>query len=76
MSYQDREKLMRAYTDLTVKCKCTHSMVFYNNEAKQICTWCGRTVYNKNEDGIKQQFKDRLVTEIINQKRRERKYKK
>lgn len=72
MSYQDREKLMNVYTQLTVKCKCTHSMVFYNNEPKQICTWCGRIVYNKTEKGRKQKFKDRLITEIIKQKKNER----
>lgn len=72
MSYQDKQKLMNVYTQLTVKCKCSHSMVFYDNESKQICSWCGRTVYNKNENGIKQKFKDRLTTEIIKQRKKER----
>lgn len=73
MSYQDKEKLMNVFSELTIRCECTHSMVFYDNEAKQICTWCGRTVYNKTEKGKKQQFKDRLISEIIKQRKRERK---
>lgn len=52
--------LMEVYTQLTVKCKCGHSIVFKNQDSKKICNWCWRTVYNKNEIGQKQKFKDEL----------------
>lgn len=52
--------LMEVFTNLTTKCKCGHSIVFYKNEPIKICDWCWRTVYNKNEIGQRQKFKDEL----------------
>lgn len=62
-------KISSIKTDLTVKCKCGHSVFMPSNIPKLVCDWCSRTVYNKNELGKKQRFKDELRKAQIKRKR-------
>lgn len=54
----ESQKLLSVRTSLNVKCKCGHSVFMPNNIPKCVCSFCYRTVYNKNELGKKQKFKD------------------
>lgn len=51
---------------------CGHSMLFYYNTPKLICTWCGHSVYNINSIGKKAKFHEKLKKQINKQKQRER----
>lgn len=65
-------KIQKMRTELSVKCKCGHSIFMPSNIPKVVCVWCSRTVYNKNELGKKQKFKDELRKTQI--KRKKEKY--
>lgn len=58
--YNKMIKIHEEYTDLSVKCKCGHSVFIPQYKAKEICSWCYRTVYNTNEIGKKAKFIDEL----------------
>lgn len=45
------DRLAKTYTDITVKCDCSHSVVLRHSVAKTTCSVCGRTVYNKTPMG-------------------------
>lgn len=54
----DLIKLADVYTDYTIKCNCGHSVFVPASISKEICNWCGQTVYNTNDLGKKQKFYD------------------
>lgn len=51
-------KLDKVYSEYKVKCKCGHSIFFPVQVSKMICSWCNNIVYNTNELGQRQRFKD------------------
>lgn len=63
-------KLGTVRTDLTVKCECGHSVFMPNNISKLVCNWCNRTVYNKNDLGQKEKFKDLFKKAEIKRRRK------
>lgn len=74
MSYFKTDmQIMAEEAERKVYCPiCHHPVVFLNRTTKIICSVCGRYIYNKNEIGQKQKFKDYLQAEMIKQKRKER----
>lgn len=56
----------------TVRCSCSHVVVFSAKTEKVICHWCGRYIYNTNERGQKAKFRDTLK-KTLNQIKREEK---
>ena len=66
-------QLMKEEAERKVYCpRCHHPVVFQHKTAKVLCSVCNRYIYNKNEIGQKQRFKDLLQAEMIKTKRKER----
>ena len=64
------EKLYKEKQSMYVPCKCgcKTNRIYEFMGTKKICNWCGNYVYiNKEEE-----FKDRLRSTMIKQKRKER----
>lgn len=74
MSYFKTDmQLMKEENERKVYCpRCHHPVVFQNRTPKILCSVCKRYIYNKNEIGQKQKFKDYLQTQIIKKRREER----
>lgn len=57
--YAEDSKKFTQIAELSVKCKCGHS-VLIGTHGKKICTWCDRLLYNDK----KMEFKDKLKSAI------------
>lgn len=51
--FSDVEKIIQERTDNTIKCKCGNSLSMPASMDKKICSWCGKTVYNKTKNHFK-----------------------
>lgn len=60
MSYEKDTKLFETLTKVSIKCKCSHTVVLSPRQEKIMCNWCGRYVY-KNE---KTEFKYNLLNQM------------
>lgn len=60
MKFEKDRKLMKVYTDNTVKCKCGHSIFMPVFVPHKICNWCGHRVFRNK----KEEFKYKLEHEI------------
>lgn len=60
MKYKDDTKRLNTYTNLTVKCKCGHSIFMPAYIDKIICTHCRNLVFRDK----KKEFEYRLRKEI------------
>lgn len=60
MSYKDDTKRHNVFTNLTIKCKCGHSIFMPLYVKKTICTHCRNLVFRDS----KEEFEYRLREEI------------
>lgn len=59
-------KKFNMYSDLSVKCKCGHSVVMYNFD-KKLCGWCGKYVYKDKQTEFKYKLKNKMKGRLINE---------
>ena len=45
-------------TDLSVKCKCGHSIFFSNKSDRVICDWCGNYCYKDKQTEFKYKMQE------------------
>ena len=64
MSYKDLNKYADELQNFIYKCKCGHSVLIRHGKIKNICNWCGRSVYRNKKD----EFKDRLGVKLYGRK--------
>lgn len=54
-------KLARIFTDNSIKCKCSHTVVIPSNKDKVICDWCGNYVFKTPQAEFSFRLKERLI---------------
>lgn len=72
-TFEEDRKIFTEIAKARQKCPyCEHSVVFSAQCPRVECSWCHNFVYNKNELGKKQFFKDRLKKAREDLKKKER----
>ena len=58
ISNKDLRAKHRIITDLTVKCKCGHSIVFTSKADRVFCDWCGKYCYKDKQTEFKYKMQE------------------
>lgn len=55
--YEEDTIRFNQISKLLRKCKCGHTFLISPKKSKDICSWCGRTVYRNNTEEFKTKLK-------------------
>lgn len=64
MNFKELNKYADEVQNHIYKCKCGHSVLIGRKHIKNICNWCGSSVYRNKKD----EFIDRMETKLYGRK--------
>ena len=59
--YSETAKLAEALSKISVKCRCSHTMVIPPKIDRMICDWCGYYVYKDPKEQFKYELRKKGV---------------